>query len=428
MTLKEFKHDMIRGLGTCIIELKDSNEINKYKPVVLFGCLNVLSYEHQMEGTRSGYIYDLTQFFKDDSYFENAIIEKFNKNLRDSTLIISLIERLAQFAMSGSDNARQTLYAKYEKMIQRKNINDEDGILLDWLCVSLFHVSGYRFLKYHIRSMKQLKEVIKEDHLSWFYYNAQQKYKDKAVVLLKTIHPNYGRTPELPFEQKDFTFKNILNHLMDEDFYRRYSAFVYRTDDSEIKKAIDFLIDDLDLSKKQRLFRLLHKDITDYRIEDVIKMIGKYTLEIDESIYEYCSCVIENPITKKLGYSLLDNPSLRSFGLQMIIRNYTAQDKNSVIFYTKKLKIDYEDAGNWHNVFSMLIFLMDCKKKDLPEELLQYIFNETLTSFHRDMAIDVMKKRNMLSMEFLNVAQYDSDYDVSYKAKRILRRKFKETS
>jgi hypothetical protein len=420
MTLKEFKHDMIRGLGTCFIEMNNSTEIDKYKPIVLFGCLNVLSYDHQMDGTRSGYIYDLTQHFHDDQYFENAIIDKFNKNLRGTTRIITLIERLAQFALNGSERSKNTLYAKYDKLIHKKNISKFDGIILDYLCVNLLDTSGYRFYKYHVSMMKQLDKSIDDTKLGWFYFEVQQKYKNKGIELLKTIYPEYGNNTESTYEQKDNSFKVILNHLTDADFYLRGIAFAYRADESEIRKAIDFLIDDTDINKKQRLFSLFRNDIIDYRVDDLIGMIGKYSSEIDKQIYKYCSNLVKSPVTKKLGYSLLDKPILRSFGLQMIIRNYEAADLDTVVDYTKKVKVDYEDSEKWYNLFSRLLALMDSNSKNHPVSLLKYIFFETLSSYHREHAFDIMKKRRLLTKQFIEIAYYDSDWDIVKKAKRSL--------
>jgi len=420
MTLKKFKHDMIKGLGTCIIELENSTEIEKYKPIVLFGCLNVLSYEIQIEGSRSEFIYDLTQYFNDDSYFENAIIEKLNKKLKNNILIISLIERLAQFAMSGSERSKNTLYAKYDKLIHKKNISRDDGIILDWLCVNLLDVSGYRFLKYHVEAMRKLTIVIDDSHLGWFYSKVQQRYKNNGAQLLKSIYPEYGNNSNLSTEQKDFSFMNILSHLMDENFYYKYGSFVYTADDLEIEKAIDFLIDDEDLDKKLRLFDLLDGDIKDYRINDVIDMIGRYSPEIDKKIYDYCCSVKQSPVTKKLGYSLLDKPLLRSYGIQMIIRNYDSTDLETVVEYSKKVKIDYEDTEEWYSLFSMLIILMDSQNKNQPISLLHYIFYETLSSFHRELVFDIMKKRRLLTKQLIDIAYYDSDWDIVKKAKRSL--------
>jgi len=420
MTLKEFKHDMLRGLGTCFIEMNNSTEIDKYKPIVLFGCLNVLSYEHQMEGTRSGYIYDLTQYFHDDPYFENAIIDKFNKNPRGTTRIITLIERLAQFAMNGSQRSKNTLYAKYDKLIHKKNISSDDGIILDYLCVNLLDVSGYRFFKYHVNIMEQFNTNIDDTQLGWFYFKVQQKYKNKGIELLKTIHPEYGNNSKSTYKQKDNSFKDILNHLTDADFYLRRIAFSYRADESEIRKAIDFLIDDTDLNRKQRLFSLLRNDIIDYRIDDVIEMIGKYSPEIDMQIYKYCSNLVKSPVSKKIGYSILDKPFLRSFGLQMIIRNYESADLDTVVEYTKKVKVDYEDSEEWYSLFSRLLVLMDSKSKNHPVSLLKYIFFETLSSYHREQAFDIMKKRRLLAKQFIEIACFDSDWNIVEKANKEL--------
>jgi len=420
MTLKEFKHDMIRGLGTCIIELENSTKIEKYMPIVLYGCLNVLSYEHLMEGTRSGYIYELTQYFNDDTYFENAIIDKFNKNLRDSTLIITLIERLAQFVMSGSGRSKNTLYAKYDKLVHKKKISRDDGIILDHLCVNLLDVSGYRFLKYHVNIMEQLNTIIDDSHLGWFYFKVKQRYKNKGIELLRKIHPEYGYDVKSSNKENNYSFVNILNHLNDEDFYLRRLSFVYRADESEIRKAIDYLINETDINRKRILFSLFRNDIKDYRIDDMVGMIGKYSPEIDKKIYEYCSNIVKSPVTKKLGYSLLNKPLLRSLGLQMIIRNYEPIDLETVVNYSKKVKVDYEDTEEWYSLFSRLLILMDSHNKNHPVKLLHYIFFETLSAYQREQAFDIMKKRRILTKQFIEIARYDSDWDIVKKAKRFL--------
>ncbi len=428
MTLKQFKHDMIRGLGTCIIELENSNDISQYKSIVLFGCLNTISYEHQIEGTRSRYMYELIKYFNDDSYFENSIICKFKKNLKSVTLIVTLIERLAYFAGNGSDKAKQILYEKYEYLIHKNNITHDNGIVLDWLCVNLLQVYGYKFLKYHIETVKQMKKYIEEDHLGWFYYSAIQRYKEKAGSLLKSIHPHYDNKPEFTFEQNDFSFQNIFNHLMDENFFIRFNAFSFRADELEIKKAINFLIEDGNVIKKKRLLRLLSRKPIDHNIGKIIEMIGKYPDNLDKIILEYCSNIPNNNFVKRLGYSLLEERSTRSFGLQMIINSYKSSDKESVIYYTKKLKIDYDDIEYWYDTFSALLNLIYSKKKDVPIELLQYIFNETLNSYQREYVIDIMKRKKIQNMNILYIAKYDSDYDVVKKAKKLIERIKSESS
>ena len=38
MTRKAFKYDMLRGLGSCVLELRNTRDIEKFRPLVLWGC------------------------------------------------------------------------------------------------------------------------------------------------------------------------------------------------------------------------------------------------------------------------------------------------------------------------------------------------------------------------------------------------------
>ena len=97
-TVKQFKHDMVRGIGSCYIELDSSKNIDVYKEAVLFGLTNAISFEQQMEGTRSDYLYDLTLFFNDESYFVNGVIDRLKKKIYSDGLFIHLVEHLVVFA------------------------------------------------------------------------------------------------------------------------------------------------------------------------------------------------------------------------------------------------------------------------------------------------------------------------------------------
>lgn len=42
MTKKEFKEAMTRGLGRCILELDHTEDVEKYREIVLWGCAHDL--------------------------------------------------------------------------------------------------------------------------------------------------------------------------------------------------------------------------------------------------------------------------------------------------------------------------------------------------------------------------------------------------
>ena len=423
MNTRQFKHDMIRGLGSCYLELSNNESIEQFKSNVMFGCLNPISYEHQMEGTRSHYIYRLLQFFNDDLFFEEAIIKKLNGRVSNDDLFIHLVERLSHFANDGSLLSKQSLYQQYDKLITKRHFTDIDAIKLDYLSVLLLGIDGIRFVKYHLKKVKKVSHKITTEDLGWLYYSISRKYKEKYTELIQEVYPSYPKEISYPFEQIDFSFDNLLKHIDDENWFIRFSAFSSRTDDIELVKAIDYVIDTNNIQYRKQLLQLFKRDSgTNYRISEIIEMIGKYGEDVDRLIYHYCRNVKDSRI-KKLGLSLLDNKSSRSYGLQMIIHNYASNDSDLLIKYTKKVKVDYTDSEDWFYLFSSLLDFLDNKKKNLPTELLFYIYNESLTSYKREHAFDIMKKRGIIDIITLTEAQYDSDFDISNKAKRIIKKK-----
>ena len=70
MNKKDFKICMQQGRGGCVLALKSEKNIEKYKDIILWGCLHNLAYDPQCEhGTRAEYIYNLSKYFNDEDYF-----------------------------------------------------------------------------------------------------------------------------------------------------------------------------------------------------------------------------------------------------------------------------------------------------------------------------------------------------------------------
>ena len=98
---------MQQGLGRCVLELRNAENIAKYKYIVLWGCLHNLSYDTQCEGTRAHYVYELTTYFNDEPYFVAPIIDAFERILRRSDWTFShFCELLLHFAENGNVDAK----------------------------------------------------------------------------------------------------------------------------------------------------------------------------------------------------------------------------------------------------------------------------------------------------------------------------------
>ena len=119
MTKKEFKRYMCQGLGRCYTHLRDTDDKEKYKDIVLWGCLHSLSYDLQVEGTRAPYVYELTQLFDDDEYFIVPVVQKFKKlpNCPQYDQLSHLSNILSKFAEKGSREALDALLEQREKYL-----------------------------------------------------------------------------------------------------------------------------------------------------------------------------------------------------------------------------------------------------------------------------------------------------------------------
>lgn len=118
MNRKDFKRYMQQGLGRCVLTLRKSDNIEKYRDIVLWGCLHNLSYDTQSEGTRAAYIYQLVSCFHDDAYFTAPTMDAFLRlpPHRDWTFA-HFCDLLQLFAENGQIEAKNTLYKKYDILL-----------------------------------------------------------------------------------------------------------------------------------------------------------------------------------------------------------------------------------------------------------------------------------------------------------------------
>lgn len=81
MTKEEFKYAMQRGLGRCIVELKNTDDIEKYREIVLWGCSHEFGYDMLFDEERSYYFYQMIQLFKDTMPFVEEVSQCLNENI-----------------------------------------------------------------------------------------------------------------------------------------------------------------------------------------------------------------------------------------------------------------------------------------------------------------------------------------------------------
>jgi hypothetical protein len=116
-SLKNFIHDLRRGLGSAIVELKNNPDRDKYRAIVMRSCLKDIAYDTQVEGTKGFYLYTAVKTFADPEMFLERMAEKYSEKL-SWRLFKQLFDTLCCFARDGYQSADEALEKRY---IELKN-------------------------------------------------------------------------------------------------------------------------------------------------------------------------------------------------------------------------------------------------------------------------------------------------------------------
>ena len=432
---------MQKGLGRCVLALQSSNDIQKYKETVLWGCLHNLSYDTQCEGTRAAYIYELTTYFNDEDYFLAPSIEAFENLPRRSDWLFShFCELLRRFAESGNNVAKDALQKKYNQLLstllhkrrfkgydfERDNfericlalsslggadillkIANDMGYLFkenphysgddfDWFCSSMHYGIGEKRLNTIL-----MRESKKSENILCFYQNYLKSIESTKNIVRKPIE-----TPST----EDIKNEVILQGTLSPSLRARFSR---RAESEEKMKLAEEIIAEVNLDVKAELlstfvfrdenFPLSHQTIIEYS-----KSSHERLREVAFDVLTNC----QSNAVQEYALMLLNDEKYKPYALKMLLCNYTPNIKNLLLVELSKINIDYKDKSDWHSIGLKILNVCDQNVK-LPKEFFIYIYNTTLCSCCREYAVRALAKHRWITHEIIEECRYDSNYDIS---------------
>ena len=438
MNKKDFKTCMQQGRGGCVLALKSEKNIEKYKDIVLWGCVHNLSYDTQCEGTRAEYVYHLTTFFCDEAYFVAPIIKAFTSlaNKKDD-LFQHLSTLLSLFAESGNEDALLVLQQKYEQLyttllnkhsfhaydFERDNFQHFCIILLpssseeftckmirdlgrlfkenphydadefDWLCFSIeTHLGKRRFY-----------QIIKRDSQKCDYAKC---FYESYLQIAKKREENKRRIPQKPqapsvdaIKEEIATTGRLLPHTR---------VRFYRLADAEARKKLaEFLVTEENLDKKAELLSVFFHHEFPLPHEIVVE----YANSSHERLREVALSVLTNCQSKTVydyALELFQKDTNSTTALEMLLQNYTVTIKELLLRTLYSLKVDYDSESGWHGIDYKIRDLFESGKK-LPKEFLLYVYNTSLCSCCRYQVVKTLAKHRWLTKELIEECRYDSN-------------------
>lgn len=463
MTKKAFKYDMQRGLGSCVAALKNMQDAEKenYLPLVLWGCSRDMAFDAQCEGCRSVYLYELITEFPDKAPFFDVIKKRLFHDMHSRGWEFQQdCELLAYFVSDGVRCAWKVLMACYRFLFhilldrcetdQYGRFPERDNF--QSLCltlVSLCFDDKRRREKIYLKIVRDLCILSEEnplltvEHFDWFQSVSEDSLGKKAMHKLlycadaEDYIKTYARMLEEYQSARDSGWKNSRREEPQtaEELYQLLKAgkrpgrewalllacgWMRRNKEQETVRFAAYYQEENDRDIRCQILRMLARKECAWTL-DLPQLLADARSEQPElSEWAFTALGYRKDIkVRAYALELLQKGTHTAEAVSMLAKNYEVCDQEILANAVKQIPITNWDTG-WHGVYSDIIDFFGEPGKGKPNELLLYMYRNTLCSFCRERIVKQMGRRRMLAYKLLDEMQYDCNEEIRKYARRKL--------
>ena len=220
------------------------------------------------------------------------------------------------------------------------------------------------------------------------------------------------------------TVKDVVEASKEEQFKcrRKIEKFSYKASDEELIEVAKILVDEKQEQMKANLLRVFRKRGFPLETDIIIEYTKSENVNLAQNAFEILS-ITKNEIVREYALELISSRKYLEESLSILLRNYQEKDEVLVLSLLKRIKVKYRE-DLWHRVYSDAITWMEQGRK-APENIIIFLYENTLCSCCREYIVRVMSKRGILNETFLMECLHDSNQDIrkfaEYKYRRINR-------
>lgn len=427
---------MLSGHGRCFHILADDPQ--PYKDIVMYGCLHDISFDMQCESSRGLYMYNLARKYDNAEEFLHAAAEKFltPKVNDDWHTFEHLCDFISCFAADGNTYAQNTLEKKYAEMYPLI-LKTRHSVKLNNFTSNFEYISILIMQQNHLPRLEKIVTDIgayflrrhNTDDLdlhwdfAWFLQCTKDKFGDDILQKLSRDTPELRRFIRVMSAEKDtpqpqhdtLTADDVLNELSQNSISPRYCRqFALRADNDEKIKLAQSVISENDPCVKVKALQMFASRYNPFPL-DSSYLIGYAKLEnaelqraaLDALIYTKSDAVHDFALELLQGKNVTD-------GLYILIKNYRDSDYDILTKNLRALKFDIRDKNDWHGV---ILSLLD--NTDLPDSVLEFIYEKSMCSCCRALAFREMHRRNVLTEKMIAEGLFDHNEEIREEAGKI---------
>lgn len=455
MTKREFRHDVERGLGSCVLALRDAAARERFRPLVLWACGRDTAFDAQSEGSRGYYLSLLIGQYPDPAPFLDVIEARLFAGMRSRGWEFAQdCDLLAYLFSGGVRRAWEILMRCYDRLyaiLRQKRRTGKHGICperdnFEAMCISLVSLCfADRAQKCEIyrRIARDLGFLYAENPLfsDWFFdwfQTVSEKALGKSAVQKILREPDAGLAAHArameQYRKKWSEPQPNPDGSRPQNAEEIYAALkaggygssflwvnrLWRSRKEELAKLAEFYYAETDLRTRRELLFIL-------QMEPCARMLRLDVLLADSRSEDedLCYCAFralrchKNDRVRTYAYELLQGNTHIAQAVSLLAVNYTDADRMALIEAVRRVPINRVDFC-WHSAFWKVTDLLREHRAHGLNELLPYFYRNTLCACCRESVVKEMGRRHMLTPELLREMQYDCNDDIrAYASKRL---------
>lgn len=445
MTEKEFLHQLRRGIGSAIIELKQNDNREKYKEIVYRCCLKDIGYDTQVEGTKGYYLYTALSALGSEDEFLEVITKAYMERL-PHRLMQQLTDILLSYVQDGSSKAATVLRDKYGQLKERLTKQKDfpyrycEREQFEELMIVTIILGKWRAFKQCIDDAGSIIQARKDDKCSyydWFFDNAANQfgksklweYLNNESSVSQNVNAVVSEYQKIELTRKnhqanlspvtlDFLIEEIQKHLKDQSPYgiighcMRFAREASKEELMELAKYIETENNDYVKTQLLRTFRKV-----DYPLnkEYLMHLAHSNNLELHEAAIEALARFTDEQI-HDLAIVLLEAGDSES-GLTLLKGNWEKSDDPLIQkAVTKSQRVPHYMQMDLRDIYSK-------HRSSTCGEILMHAYRNGECSFCRSEIVTAMGKNGVFKDEILLECQYDSYDDTRKYASRLIKRR-----
>ncbi|MDE7416409.1 MAG: hypothetical protein K2N44_08925 [Lachnospiraceae bacterium] len=461
MTKKVFKYDMQRGLGSCVVALKKMQDAEKEKflPLVLWGCSRDMAFDAQCEGCRSVYLYELITEFPDVTPFIDVIEKRLFHSMHSNGWEFQQdCELLAYFVSDGIRRAWKILMVCYRFLMisldecepdQYGRFPERDNF--QSLCITLVSLcfdDRKQRAKIYQKIVRDLCILGKEnplltvEHFDWFQSVSEDSLGKAAMHKLlhradaegdmktyarlleecRVMRAEWRKERREEPETADELYKllKIGKRPGREWALRLACGWMRRNKEQEVSRLAAYYKDEKEWDIRYQILRMLAKKECAWAL-DLTQLFADSRSEHSE-LSEWAFTALgyrRDAKVRTYALELLQNGAHTAEAVSMLAKNYEACDRDILVYAVRQISITYWDVA-WHWAFGDVMDLFRDPGRSKPNELLHYMYQNTLCSSCREYIVKEMGRRRMLTRGLLEEMRYDCNENIRKYANKKL--------